>query len=337
MSDKITLFISYAHEDTDVAKKIYHDLKQAGLEPWLDKKCLLPGQKWKITIKEAIRNSRFFIALLSSKSVSKTGFVNKELTYALELLDEFPESNIFIIPVRLDDCIPSHDKLKEIHRVDLFPKWEDGLEKILHTIQFEFQNSKEALKEKGHLYFQAKKEDNAVNRLYVQKRGEVREPETRDFHPGEKSDSTERGIKGNSLRLPLLVLTRAFLILTILASVFFTTCIFFKWPYDLGKIIQNNGPPKVQNITIIGSVRNQADEPITGAQITVDAYDFEVRSKGDGNFISELRGAAIGDIITLMVTHRDYKTFRTDRKIQKLEESFTFILKRRKTGLVHND
>jgi len=130
-----TVFISYAREDIETARRLYEDLKRAGAEPWFDKESLLPGQKWKVAIRQAITDSRYFLAVLSSKSVTKRGFVHRELTEALELLDEFPESEIFIIPVRLDDSRPSHEKLLELHWVDMFPSWEDGLKKILRAIR----------------------------------------------------------------------------------------------------------------------------------------------------------------------------------------------------------
>jgi hypothetical protein len=38
-----------------------------------------------------------FLALLSQNSVTKRGYVQKELSEALDILDEFPSSEIFII------------------------------------------------------------------------------------------------------------------------------------------------------------------------------------------------------------------------------------------------
>ena len=52
----------------------------------------------------------------------------------MEILDKYPESKVFIIPVRLDDCEVSDSKLKEINYVDLFPSWREGFKKILETI-----------------------------------------------------------------------------------------------------------------------------------------------------------------------------------------------------------
>ena len=45
-SQEHTVFISYAREDSDAAKRLKKDLKDAGLNPWLDKEELLPGQNW---------------------------------------------------------------------------------------------------------------------------------------------------------------------------------------------------------------------------------------------------------------------------------------------------
>jgi len=49
--------------------------------------------------------------------------VQKELKTALEVLDLFPSSERFILPVKLDDCCEVGErKLKEHHWVDLFPE-----------------------------------------------------------------------------------------------------------------------------------------------------------------------------------------------------------------------
>lgn len=136
-SSPTTVFLSYAHEDEDAASRLCKDLKQAGVDVWFDKESLLPGQRWKSAINRAIRECRYFLAVLSTKSVTKRGFVQKEIAEALDLLEEFPEHKIFIIPVRLDKCEPSHEKLRDIHRVDMFPEWEQGLTMILASMEID--------------------------------------------------------------------------------------------------------------------------------------------------------------------------------------------------------
>lgn len=129
------VFISYAREDKATAQRIYNDLKEGGADPWLDEENLLPGQHWAEEIGKAIRECDYFLALLSSRSVSKRGYVQKELKKALDILGEFPRSRIFLIPARLDDCQPIDEALKNLHWVDLFPSYEGGLDKILRVLQ----------------------------------------------------------------------------------------------------------------------------------------------------------------------------------------------------------
>ena len=55
-------------------------------------------------IEEAVETSDVAIICLSSNSVTKEGFVQKELRYAREIAFEKPDETIFLIPLRLNDC-----------------------------------------------------------------------------------------------------------------------------------------------------------------------------------------------------------------------------------------
>ncbi len=77
------VFLSYAREDLKIAKKIYNDLADKGINVWLDDNALIPGQNWRYEITQAIKGSNYFLALLSSNSVSKIGYVQKELKLAV--------------------------------------------------------------------------------------------------------------------------------------------------------------------------------------------------------------------------------------------------------------
>ncbi|MCP4350668.1 MAG: toll/interleukin-1 receptor domain-containing protein [Desulfobacterales bacterium] len=129
------VFISYTEKDLKSAQRLYNDLKSAGFEPWLDEKNILAGQATKSVINRAIKNSSYFLALLSSNSVSEKGYVHKELKIALEIFDENPANTIFIIPVRIDNCKVSDENLYKFQCVDLFSSYEKGLEKIIHALK----------------------------------------------------------------------------------------------------------------------------------------------------------------------------------------------------------
>lgn len=98
------VFISYASEDYGTACNIYDFLSMHDYLPWLDKKKLLPGEKWDYRIKKELRESDFIILLLSSISVAKRGYVQKEFKKSVEYSEEKLYSDIFIIPIKIDDC-----------------------------------------------------------------------------------------------------------------------------------------------------------------------------------------------------------------------------------------
>lgn len=133
-SSKI-VFISYAREDEQSAERLYKDLRNCGLEPWLDKKDILPGYRWQYAIYQAIKNSRFFIPLISSTSADKIGYIQNELKYAIEVSKNFPEREVFMIPARLDNCVMPYPILEEIQSVDLFPDWDSGINQIFKTFK----------------------------------------------------------------------------------------------------------------------------------------------------------------------------------------------------------
>jgi len=126
-----TCFLSYAHEDAASARRLYDALSSHGVKVWFDRVAIRPGERWEHAVSKGIRESRYFLALLSSRAVSKRGFVQREIREALELLAEYPDDGIYVIPLRLDDCVPSHDQLRGLQWVDLFPVWNDGLERLV--------------------------------------------------------------------------------------------------------------------------------------------------------------------------------------------------------------
>jgi MoaA/NifB/PqqE/SkfB family radical SAM enzyme len=149
MKRKNVVFICYSHEDLGHAKQIHQEIEKRGISVWIDYKDIIPGQNWQEEINKAIRECTYFIALLSKKSVSDRGFVNKELNYALEIQKENPDNHIFIIPVRLEECNPSQKELEKLHRVDLSSdnsdKYNEGIKSILKAIKydFNFENNEE--------------------------------------------------------------------------------------------------------------------------------------------------------------------------------------------------
>lgn len=131
------IFLCYASEDKQRVLEAYDRLKGSGYTPWLDKKDLLPGQYWDEEIPKAIKSSQFMLIFFSKISIQKRGYVQNEFNLGLNTLKEIPEGEIFIIPVRLDECqIP--ERFQRLHYVDFFE--EEGLDKVILSIQSKSYN-----------------------------------------------------------------------------------------------------------------------------------------------------------------------------------------------------
>jgi len=114
----LKVFLSYASQDRPVVRELSGRLAGEGwIDPWVDEKKLLPGQDWRLNILDAVETSDIVIICLSSNSVSKEGYVQKELRYAQEIALEKPEGTIFLIPLRLEEC--------EVPRGLRFYQWVD--------------------------------------------------------------------------------------------------------------------------------------------------------------------------------------------------------------------
>jgi hypothetical protein len=138
-----TVFISYAKEDREHATRLASDLRQLGATTWLDHQNLQPGERWSDRIDEAIRTSDYVVALLSSRSVSKRGYVQRELKRALDVINEIPVGRTFVIPARLDDCKPPSGLL-DFQWVDLFGNWDSGVKAIAISMRLS-GNPREAI------------------------------------------------------------------------------------------------------------------------------------------------------------------------------------------------
>jgi hypothetical protein len=132
MRETAQIFLSYTRADEDKVEQLYQRLSAAGFKPWMDTKDILPGEDWEVAIRRAIRHSDFFLACLSANSVNRRGFIQKEIKFALDIWQEMLDSDIYLIPVRLEDC-ETPEGLRKLMWVDLFA--EDGWTRLLEAIR----------------------------------------------------------------------------------------------------------------------------------------------------------------------------------------------------------
>jgi replicative DNA helicase len=154
---KLRIFLCHASQDKPVVRELFQRLSDEGwIDPWFDESKLLPGEDWRTSIEEAVEAADLVIICLSSNSITKEGFIQKELRYAREISLEKPEGTTFLIPVRLDMCdVPRG--LRFIQWTDYFGKQkEQSYSSLLETFsnrykQIEHDKEKQSLTKKSDI------------------------------------------------------------------------------------------------------------------------------------------------------------------------------------------
>lgn len=128
----LRVFLCHSSGDKPAVRGLYQRLRADGFDPWLDEEELLPGQEWQREIPQAVRSADVVLVCLSPQSITKAGYVQKEIKFTLDVADEQPEGTIFLIPLRLEPCeVP--ERLSRWQWVDLFN--ERGYERLLRLLR----------------------------------------------------------------------------------------------------------------------------------------------------------------------------------------------------------
>jgi predicted nucleotide-binding protein len=94
-SGRNRVFISYARVDASVAQALAEQLKDLGLDPWIDYDKLNVGDNWINAITKAI-NTADGIIIIASKASTQSSWIYQEMRRAVEL-------KIPLLPVVVDD------------------------------------------------------------------------------------------------------------------------------------------------------------------------------------------------------------------------------------------
>jgi predicted nucleotide-binding protein len=101
-SASYSCFISYSHEDAELAAKLYNDLTDIGAQCWIDQHELRLGDSILDQVTSALLSSDKFLPILSTSSMRSRWF-ETELRKALEL--EQRRATSVLVPIRVDDTI----------------------------------------------------------------------------------------------------------------------------------------------------------------------------------------------------------------------------------------
>jgi hypothetical protein len=144
MHRKLRVFLCHSSVDKPIVRDLYKRLRaESWIDPWLDEEKLLPGQDWNFEIAKAVEAADAVIVCLSNNSVTKEGYIQKEVRKVLDISAEKPDETIFVIPLRLDECQPPR-RLASWHYVDYFPKEQQNVsfQRLIQSLKIRRERQK---------------------------------------------------------------------------------------------------------------------------------------------------------------------------------------------------
>jgi hypothetical protein len=133
-----TVFISYASPDRDEVLPYAKHLLASGLSTWMDVDQIKPGQDWDFEIRKALDRASVIVVFLSSTSVSRRGYAQREIKLALKRHEESLLSDAFLIPVLLDQ---DHQVPEQLQSIQHIKSWEgDPFAKLVEAVSLQFES-----------------------------------------------------------------------------------------------------------------------------------------------------------------------------------------------------
>src|SRR5471030_1324539 len=104
MSDEHkAVFLSYASQDAEAAKRICEALRQTGVEVWFDQSELVGGDSWDAKIRRQIAECALFVPLISANTQARLeGYFRLEWKLAAQRTHTMAEEKAFLLPVVID-------------------------------------------------------------------------------------------------------------------------------------------------------------------------------------------------------------------------------------------
>jgi hypothetical protein len=126
--EEVKYFLSYTRQDSAFVLKLATELREAGVNLWLDQLDIVGGQRWDRAVEAALETCQGMIAVLSPQALASNNVLD-EVSYALD------EEKV-VIPILWRSCaIPV--RLRRIHYIDFTVDYNTGFSQLLRALQSE--------------------------------------------------------------------------------------------------------------------------------------------------------------------------------------------------------
>ena len=97
------VFLSYASQDADAARKICDALRAAGIEVWFDQSEFVGGDAWDLKIRGQISSCALFVPVISAATQARLeGYFRIEWKLAAQRTHAMAEEKPFLLPLVID-------------------------------------------------------------------------------------------------------------------------------------------------------------------------------------------------------------------------------------------
>src|SRR5450432_1233297 len=111
------IFLSYASQDAEAARRICEALRASGIEVWFDQSELRGGDVWDQKIRQQIHDCCLFVPIISAHTEQRTeGYFRLEWKLAVDRSHLMADDAAFLYPVVIDDTADAVARVPEKFR-----------------------------------------------------------------------------------------------------------------------------------------------------------------------------------------------------------------------------
>jgi TolB-like protein/Tfp pilus assembly protein PilF len=111
------VFLSYASQDAEVARRLCDTLRAVGVEVWFDQSELRGGDAWDASIRRQIKECALFVPVISANTQTRSeGYFRLEWKLAVDRSHLMADDQAFLLPVVIDTTLDANARVPDKFR-----------------------------------------------------------------------------------------------------------------------------------------------------------------------------------------------------------------------------
>jgi hypothetical protein len=120
------VFVSYSRADLEFVKSLANQLKNAGIDVWLDVHDIQPGKTWDLEVEKALNECRSIVFIASPTSVESQNVLD-------EVYSALDDGKV-VLPVKIMECkLPL--RLKRLQYIDLTENYDEKFQELVTALK----------------------------------------------------------------------------------------------------------------------------------------------------------------------------------------------------------